>query len=241
MLVTKQINSSKTLLLWFALFASMYTFSQDAPDFEMTDVDSANVHLYEVLGQGKPVVLYMFSYYCSSCSDHMPLVDSLYTVYGQGNLAEILAIETSGYNDSMVKQYQISHQVQFPFFSTLSNTEILQLYPISYTPRFYVICPDKTYRDMSFENVSLHLESCISSQQLVEKENQDLHLIYKDGFLHFDKPCSSNSYGEIINVNGSVISKLFIVAGQSKLRIHQTLQHGIYWVWINQKNTKFIY
>jgi len=87
----------------------------------------------------------------------------------------------------------------------------------------------------------LHLESCISPQQLVEKENQDLHLIYKDGFLHFDKPFSSNSYGEIINVNGSVISILFIEAGQSKLRLHQTLQHGVYWVRVDQKKGMFYY
>lgn len=196
----KILNKILVLLCFFLTIGN--AFSQEVSDFTIVDVEGESYNLYEQLDQGKPVILDMFARFCATCSESMLIVDTLWMKYGSGEDVQIWAIETSGYSDSIIQEYKLEHQVSFPFFTSLSNPFLLDSFPISYTPWYYVICPDRSLRQIDLEHLRAYVNAC-SSLSVGENENSDLKIYYYNSRFNFENQNNSELYKiSIFSING---------------------------------------
>ncbi|MBN2668893.1 MAG: TlpA family protein disulfide reductase [Bacteroidales bacterium] len=196
---------SKALLFLF-IFLGSHLKSQQIQDFTLTSVDSVEYNLYSYLNSGTPVVIDFFARYCSFCSDEMPYVDTLYMNYGSGQNLQVWAIETSGYNDSIVLGYKEEHGVSFPFFSSDTNPLILDILAVPYTPYYYFICVDGSYRHVEFGSVNSYIEDCLMANQIKEIESNEVILSYKNDRLEIrSKQFYSNALIQFVGLDGRLL------------------------------------
>lgn len=226
--------SNKILVLLALILIIGNSFSQEVSDFTIVDVEGESYNLYEQLDQGKPVVLDLFARFCASCSEAMPKVDSLWMNYGSGEQIQIWAIETSGYSDSIVQGYKLEHQVGFPFFTSSSHPFLLDSFPISFTPWYYVICPNRTLRAIEFENIGAYINAC-SSVSIPENEYTDLKIFYDKSRLNFEGQNHSDFNNiSIYSINGSLLYHKNPITLNESLELN--LINGLYIVELKSKN-----
>ena len=172
----------------------------------------------------------------------MPQTEILWTDYGSGTSLQVWAVETSGYDNLEVKQYKIDHDVSFPFFSTMNdfgNKFLTDSFPISYTPWYYVICPDKLVRHIEKENIRAYVDAC--GVQSVESYDSNCILAYysnkKIYFWGIEAVCSLSVYA----VAGPKMFEKNIVVSKSKQQLNLDLNPGVYIIKIKTKlETKYV-
>lgn len=105
-----------TKLLIALLLASVYGFSQPAPDFTVTDSHGQVHHLYaDYLNQGKTVLLEIFFTTCPPCNAIAPLMEPFYQEWGAGE-GDVEFFELSDKNfdtDALVNAYQAQYNETF--------------------------------------------------------------------------------------------------------------------------------
>jgi hypothetical protein len=127
-----------------------------APDFTVTDINGNTHHLYEYLDQGYTVLLEFTATWCGPCWNYANsgALTDLYSNYGAdfGGNVIVLFIEADGFtttdqifggsgsqgNWSTIVPYPI---VSLPAFNGY-ETEVGNLYEVSYFPTVYSICPN---------------------------------------------------------------------------------------------------
>ena len=124
-----------------------------APNFTITDIDGVEHELYDILDQGKPVLLDLFAVWCGPCWDfaEIGVFDDFNEVYG--NSVFVVAVEADpstpesdlyGGSNSIGDWTEIIHY-------TLANDDLIgdsTLYDLSYYPTIYLICPDRTVSEI---------------------------------------------------------------------------------------------
>ncbi len=161
----------------FIVFLSFLNIKaqQIAPDFTLTDVNGNTYSLYQELDKGKVVVLDFYITNCGTCQINSPILDSIWQQYGYGgDSVWVWGIETSGRNDSDIINFMQQYGVTFPCFSTLNDDVVIYVYHITYTPQYWVICPNRTYKIVAVNQIVDAISGCKQTSLLEE------NMLYKD-------------------------------------------------------------
>ncbi|NSW44458.1 MAG: TlpA family protein disulfide reductase [Bacteroidales bacterium] len=154
----------KLILFWLMIHFFIQTKSQTiAYDFTLTDVYGIQHNLYQTLDSGKVVVLDFFITNCGTCQINTPILDSIWNENNHhGDSLRIWGIECSGRNDSSIIAFMQQYHATYHFFSTLNDDVVTYLYNITYTPQYFVVCPNKIMKQVSINHIRDAISDCTS-------------------------------------------------------------------------------
>ncbi len=169
--------------IFFLFFTGLLlnnVFAQSlAEDFTLTDVNGNTYNLYSELDAGKSVVLNFFITLCGTCQMSAPIIEEIWQNYGyNGDSLWVWGIEVSGIHDTDIVAFMTQYGVTFPCFSTLNDDVVVAVYNITYTPQYYVVCPNKLIKKVNITQLDSAIISC--------KHLQSTEHIYTDLFV-FDQ------------------------------------------------------
>ncbi|MGQ9847924.1 MAG: redoxin family protein, partial [Bacteroidales bacterium] len=185
------------------LFSNIYA-QQIAPDFTLRDVWGVDRNLYQTLDSGKTVVLDFFITNCGTCQINTPKLDSIWHALGHnGDSLWVWGIECSERNDSTILAFMQQYHGTYPFFSTLNNNSVINDYNITYTPQYFVVCPNKNMKQVNVNNITSAIQGCnilsyeMPTNNITIKQNKQIIL-------------PSNTYcWELYSLQGKLIEKSY--------------------------------
>lgn len=132
--------------LFFVLTMMSTSKAQTAPDFNVNDIYGNPVHLYDILGQGKHVVLEFYTSWCPSCPTVAGITNQAYTYYGcnTGNVV-FIGINGDSLSDHDTELWEKVAGVDYIGISGVGGgNTIHSAYNIMAYPTMMVIAPDST-------------------------------------------------------------------------------------------------
>ncbi len=163
-----------------------------APDFTLTDLNGDTYNLYDELDLGKTVLVEFFATDCGYCHGYAPLVEELWQTNGaDGETLWIWSIEAAGANDVLIQEFIDQHSSTNPFFSTKGNRAVVDAYGVTWTPRFFVVCPDRTMTSCLAYEAHAYIDTCAMTtdnqlllagqkRDVIEYNNQDITIDIDD-------------------------------------------------------------
>ena len=118
----------------------IYQPGDDAPDFELTQINDENelekIRLSDL--EGKGVMLNFWATYCEPCEAEMPYMESLYPEYSDD--IEIVAVSLDA-NNLVIQKFINKYDLTFPIGHD-KKSEIMDLYNVKPIPSTFFIDPD---------------------------------------------------------------------------------------------------
>ena len=151
-----------------------------APDFTLTDIDGVEHNLYDILDDGKLVVLDIMATWCEPCwiFHNNGVLDELWEVYGPDGTDEMVIFMIEGDENTTLDQLNgigmgtegdWTEGTHYPIIDA-PNSDLINDYEVVGFPTPYIICPDKRliydsfWEGLSVESVADLLNSCPSLQ-----------------------------------------------------------------------------
>ncbi len=122
-----------------------------APDFTVTDLEGVEHQLYDILDEGKPVLLDLFAVWCLPCWSFAQtgVFEDFHEAYGNSVL--VLAAEADPSTD-VSELYggssSIGDWTSIIDYPLANDDSIADLYELGYYPTIYLICPDRTVTEI---------------------------------------------------------------------------------------------
>jgi len=122
-----------------------------APDFTITDLDGVEHQLYDILDEGKPVLLDLFAVWCSPCWSFAQtgVFEDFNEAYGNSVL--VLAAEADPSTDVSALyggSGSIGDWTSIIDYPLANDDSIADAYQLAYYPTIYLICPDRTVTEI---------------------------------------------------------------------------------------------
>lgn len=151
----KKVFFAFTLLFFAAKIAvAQLPDGSIAPDFKAKDLTGKEWHLYDLLAQGKTVVMDISATWCGPCWFYHKTgaLEAVHELYGPGGTNEIVVLFVEGDASTSVEclsgptgcvggtQGNWLAGTKHP---VIDDASIAQLYDISYYPTVYAICPNR--------------------------------------------------------------------------------------------------
>ena len=156
-------------LLTIVMF-NVFTIAQTViPNFSLTDISGTTYNLYNELDAGKTVVLDFFSLQCGSCQTGISAIENVWQTYGNnGNDLWVWAIEMTGANHLDIDDFVFSAGGTFTPLSINENDTLYSFFDITYTPQYFVICPNRYIKSCGVDQIETYLEACSELQSMDE-------------------------------------------------------------------------
>lgn len=120
-----------------------------APDFTAVDTHGDTIHLYEILNEGKYVILDFFFTTCGPCIYYSPQVNLAYEKYGCNTQDVVFISVDYGDTNAEVLAYDAKYNIEYPSIGGQQGggNAIVSQYGISGFPTFYLIDSTHTIID----------------------------------------------------------------------------------------------
>ena len=151
----------KTFPLLLALLFSIQTNAQIAngsiaPNFTSTDLDGTEWTLYDVLDQGKIVILDISATWCVPCWDYHNSgnLEMLYELYGPDGTDEFMIFLVEGDDDTTLDDLYgtgsstLGDWTVGTHYPILDDRDIAEAYQINFFPTLFMVCPDRKVYQM---------------------------------------------------------------------------------------------
>jgi len=235
----------KIILLFLLLsLTGMHVFAQRpayAPDFGLTDSAGQTHFLYEdILDQGKTAVLVIFSVTCESCWMNVPDANNWYTTHGENQEDVVVwGIEVAEYSDyDAVGDFATDYGTLYPLFNLNEQDSVYELMNITYTPFYFVICPDGSYRNFAVDVVPQAIGSCLAMVGVDDEDVPEPELIVQNQQLILNQASSASYQLTVFSLDGRVVKK-------SLLRENELMQlnttPGIYLYQLTNRDTGAVF
>ncbi len=232
----------RTIARYFFLFllaGTSFTFqskAQSAPDFSLTDVNGTTHHLYTELEAGKTVVLDFFGLTCGSCQTDIGYLENIWLSH-EGAVS-IWALESLGFTPEETEQFVSEYGGSYPRFALEGDNTLLDLYQVTFIPRYFVICPNGSIKPSIVENIENHVEACsslLSQSELIEPEEENFYwqVNQQELRVHFREPQQGPSHLYLYNSLGKIVSAEETIPSNSFETINLPLNNlpsGVYFL-----------
>ena len=189
---------NKLYIALLLVLSSFISLSQtQIPNFTLVDTQGNTYNLYEELEQGKSIVLDFFSLQCGTCQTGIAYMENIWQTDGaNGDNVWVWAIESLGGSNVDIEDFIYSNGGSFPGFNLLENDTLSSFFNITYTPIYFIICPDKTIKSAPVESAFNYVESCQTTNSILDNYNQynnEIISIRTESEIIIDFNLSSNS------------------------------------------------
>jgi thiol-disulfide isomerase/thioredoxin len=200
---------------FFTLFALCLSFQlafaqvsiTEAPDFTLTDIHGEEHHLYDLLDDGKYVMIKLYAYWCGPCCATAPAVKEVYENFGcnSGDLV-IIGLEADGtLAQTETFENDCGAAGGFPVVSGLdggASDVVDQFNPVAF-PTIILVAPDRTIMEQDiwpFEAggaTSLVEGYGPAQQECAPVSTADVALI-----AGFEAQAQPNPFAEMLSITG---------------------------------------
>lgn len=230
-------------ILLLVIYLTSFSTSQaqvSVPNFTLTDINGNSYNLHNELASGKTVVLDFFALQCGSCQTGIAYAESIWQTYGNnGSELWVWAIETTYGNNLDVQDFVQVNGGSFPGFSITDNDTLFSFFSISYTPQYFVICPNGYIKSCSVEQIGNYVESCPEVNNIVANDNTNQQSainsisIRTNLSVDFTNYTASQLTFELFDILGNKISQTsdFYPQGNNRISMSKTgLSRGYYFI-----------
>ena len=197
-----------TIILLIIIGLSFAKAQTQAPDFTQTDIYGNTYNMYDQLDLGKVVLIDFFSVGWPTCMTNAAPLDTIFQNY-QPQLF-MYGIEAVGNDSAAIEQFKADNgPITYPMFSTEYNDSVVGLYNVYGTPKYYVICPDRVYRSVNFNDITDMIDTCLANMVNIEEINKTNVNIYSNkNKITINNNLEKNLSIDIYNITGKkVMSK----------------------------------
>jgi thiol-disulfide isomerase/thioredoxin len=169
-------------LFAFILFGSSLIQAQlpdgsIAPNWTATDLDGNTWTLYDVLDQGKTVIIDLSATWCGPCWSYHEsgALENLYEMYGPDGTDELMVFMIEGdastnvdclYDLPGCNSSTTGNWVEGTPYPIINDDDIADLYALSYWPTIYTVCPSRILVESSQVSTVDHyalLDNCLQA------------------------------------------------------------------------------
>lgn len=211
------------------------------PDFGLTDSTGQTVYLYEdILDQWKTAVLVIFSVTCESCWVNVPNANDWYTTYGENQEDVVIwGIEIAEYsNYNHVGDFATEYGTLYPLYNLNEQDSVIELMNITYTPYYFVICPDGSYRNFTVDLVPQAIGSCLSMVGVEEELASEPELFVQNQQLLLRQGSNDDYQLTVFSLDGRVVKKAVL---RENKRLDFNVPPGIYLYQLKNQDTGEIF
>lgn len=140
----------KSFLYFFILLGTFNLQAQtpltEAVDFEVTDLEGNNIHLFELLDEGNYVFIDFYFTTCVPCQDAVPKISEAFEYFGCGEHDVFFMAMDYGNTDAQCIEFDEEFNVAYPSVSGVEGggTAVCDAYQIPLYPSIVLIAPDRS-------------------------------------------------------------------------------------------------